>query len=220
MSLSIVIPVGPKDSSYKKLLGYLSQFSKDVEIIFCGDIEKEIIEEKLEVSKLVLDTEISSRASQQNKGAELASGNWILFLHCDSCFDRNYVNRVEDISNSTEDSLYYGKLHFYDGSFLTNLNAIGANVRSRFFNIPFGDQSFLIKKDAFFRYGPYDPKTIYGEDHDFIWKLKKQNYNIRPLGQTLESSSRKYDQTGWFKLSCKYFYLTWKKVLIEIFSKE
>ena len=87
-------------------------------------------------------------------------------------FYRNYVNRVEDISNSTEDSLY-DKLYFYDGSFLTNLNAIGANVRSRFFNIPFGDQSFLIKR-RLFRYGPYDPKTIYGEDHDFIWKLKKQ----------------------------------------------
>lgn len=55
-----------------------------------------------------------------------------------------------------------------DGPLLSGLNAIGANVRSKVFGLPFGDQGFLIRKEVFTNLGGYPVDCYYGEDHLFV----------------------------------------------------
>ena len=218
MSLTIVIPVAKGDSSYGQIVDNLKLFPTSTEIIFAGAVNRDVIEQQLSSYKCVFSEGTEGRAIQMNRAARLASHKWILFLHCDSRFRTKYVRKVLESCAKTEDCLYYGYLKFFDANYLVKLNEIGANFRSRLWSLPFGDQSFLVQKSTFFRLGAFNSETSLGEDHDFIWKLKKKNIAIIPLEANLESSARKYYDIGWFHLSFKYFYLTWKKVFIELWK--
>ncbi len=218
MPLTIVIPVAKEDDSYRNMLDHLKLFPTTTEIIFAGDVDKEIVEKHLPSYQCVFSMGSEGRAIQMNRAARLASHEWILFLHCDSRFKAKYVRKVLECCKKNEDCLYYGYLKFFDANYLIKLNEIGANYRSRLWSLPFGDQSFLVQKSTFFRLGAFNSETSMGEDHDFIWKLKKKNIAIVPLEANIESSARKYYDKGWFHLSFKYFYLTWKKVFIELWK--
>lgn len=103
MSLSIVIPVAKKDSSYKGIIDNLKIFPATTEIIFSGDVDKETTKERLTAySCLFLDAS-DGRAMQMNEAARLASHDWILFLHCDSRFNAKYASSVLEACKNNED---------------------------------------------------------------------------------------------------------------------
>jgi hypothetical protein len=51
-------------------------------------------------------------------------------------------------------------------------NSVGANLRTKYLNLPFGDQSFIINKKLFNFIGEFTEGLDKGEDHEFIWKAK------------------------------------------------
>ena len=50
------------------------------------------------------------------------------------------------------------------------LNAAGANLRSRWLGLPFGDQGLVLPRASFERLGGFDPALRYGEDHALVWR--------------------------------------------------
>ena len=92
--------------------------------------------------------------------------------------------------------MYYFSLKFDDGRIL-RLNSLGANLRSRLFSLPYGDQGYCLSKDLFIRIGGFPENVEYGEDLYFVLKTKKLGIPIINIPNYLITSSRKYLNNGW-----------------------
>ena len=104
--------------------------------------------------------------------------DYLWFLHIDS-----QINKIEkeDLDRLQKKQLGYFRLSFDEKK--NNINAKGANFRSKNFNLPFGDQSFLIHKNLFNLIGRFDENLIEGEDHKFIWNAKSLGIEIKQIAR-------------------------------------
>ena len=89
---------------------------------------------------------------------------------------------------------------------MARLNAIGANVRSRLFGWPYGDQGFCMSKSTFDKIGPYPEDAIMGEDLLHIRIAKKRGVTLSRIPSKLQTSARKYIERGWLKLTILRLY--------------
>lgn len=222
--LSVIIPVNGLEVQLPSLVETLTLFFTEqklsFELILCLAPDTKL-EEKLAQKKLkVLFSKKKMRSVQLNLGAENSTGDWLLFIHADSVLDENFLRRVVQISRPTisdPDTLYYGHLRFeFDGPKACILNAFFANLRSKYFKLPFGDQGYLIKRSVFFKLGLFPNHFISGEDHAFIKKAQGHQVLIHPLGGGIKTSARKYQKEGWLKVTAKHLYLTFKQEIYSI----
>jgi rSAM/selenodomain-associated transferase 2 len=110
------------------------------------------------------------RGIQMNKGASLARGEILLFLHADA--------KMPEVKESLSSSLFNGcvggffKLKFSDDSIATRLVEMFANTRARLLSLPYGDQAIFIKRDIFERVGGFREYPFL-EDIDMAMRLRK-----------------------------------------------
>ncbi|MCP3901593.1 MAG: glycosyltransferase [Desulfobacteraceae bacterium] len=206
-SLSVIIPLGPLELSYKSLLSDLVLLPDKTEVIFVGtkgseppDISQESLQKLLPGLSIVYLTSPVGRGKTLNKGAQVARNDFLWFLHADSRIKPATVSALFSTIKRYPKALLYFKLKWLnDGPKYMKVNEVGANLRSFFLRIPFGDQGFCISKDLFDKVGQFDEQIKYGEDHLFIWKIKHHKIPIRSTGESLLTSARKYKDGNWLK---------------------
>lgn len=226
MGVSIVIPIGPNEQEPTRLVQCLKLFPPDcVEFIFVSadDVTtfpgRALIDSELNDYALQWLVSGLGRAKQQNCGARAAKYSWLWFLHIDSGFDEALVQSLLNVISRKPSSslvLYCFRLAFYPHSLLMPLNSWGANLRTRFFKLPFGDQGFLLSTDAFKTLGCFDESTSYGEDHLLAWKVIHLKGRVRLLPETIVTSARKYYANGWLQQTTKHQYLWLAQCLPQI----
>jgi len=209
MSLSIIIPLGPEEVFCRDLLQSISASELDAEIILsaCQPMPPEI---QLPENTQWLIAE-KGRARQLNTGAKAANGKFLWFLHADSKLEAEIFRSVRQIMQQDFDGLAYFKLQFAgDGPVSTRLNALGANIRSRLWDLPFGDQGFLIKKEIFEQLAGFDENVTPGEDLDFVIRFKASGRDLMACAASITTSARRYQRYGWLKTTARHLYLSWK----------
>jgi len=111
-----------------------------------------------------------------------------------------------------ESALAYFDLRFLaDGPRLMVVNAVAANLRSRWLKLPFGDQGLMIHRDDFRRLGGFDAQLRAGEDHALVWRARHQGLPLRRLAAPLYTSARKYAEHGWFRTTVWHLSATWRQ---------
>lgn len=208
LEISIVIPVGPAESDLGPMLNRLKYLrkAKEVVFVFCPGSEGLISQLESVMSDQIryLITE-EGRAIQLNAGAESCSGEFIWFLHLDSQVANNHWQVLNQSLNRNPDHLHYFNLRFEsDGGGPMWLNSKGANLRSSYLGLPFGDQGFCISRAQFDRLGGYPVDAAYGEDHLFVWRAHQKGVRLANTGSVLTTSARKYSATGWGRLTLRY----------------
>ena len=233
-SLSIIIPIGPGDRSWHPLLEDLKTISRnklipfqwDIILCYCKEYENTFLKE-LETFKkeetLAIKPVASNRgrSTQQNKGAENAEGDFLWFLHADSKLEASSLIKLYQSIQDDPSALHYFNLAFLtDGPFLIFLNEWGARLRSEVFKMPFGDQGFCIKKEIFWSLGGFlvGGEKKGGEDHLFVWEVRKKGFSLRNTGGLLVTSARKYRKNGWLKTTAYHIYLTYKVAFRKYFG--
>jgi len=129
----------------------------------------------------------STRAKALNLGAEAASSPLLWFIHLDS--DLSLI-QPSDLEKISEEKINTFLLKFDDEKL--KLNASGANFRTKYLGIPFGDQSFIVHKRIFNLLGEFTISLKEGEDHEFIWKAKSIGIKINIIENYVISSAIKY----------------------------
>jgi rSAM/selenodomain-associated transferase 1 len=219
--LSVVIPVGPGELAWRALLPDLKYLPASAEVLLVGvDAEPEDFQRYaatvLPCTARWLQSE-AGRARQLNHGAGNAAGSILWFLHADSRVDPATLDALDDALRNSRDAIHYFELAFQaDGPRLIGLNAWGANFRSRFLRLPFGDQGFCLAKHKFLELGRFDETVEYGEDHLFIWKAHRGKVSVKRVAATLTTSARKYRQHGWLRLTCAHLWRTGRQALPQI----
>ncbi len=190
-----IIVIASKDEKDFSLLKRLKEKFSGHEIILCLDEANEIsIEDlndiNLNINKLVKVPQ-STRGKSLNAGALKAEHDYLWFLHIDSQIDK--IER-DDLDRLQKKQLGYFKLAFDDKK--NTINAQGANFRSKNFDLPFGDQSFLIHKNLFNLIGCFDETLKEGEDHKFVWDAKALGVEIKEITREIITSARKYEESS------------------------
>ena len=234
LNITIVIPIGPGDHSWRSLVEDLRvlfleesiPFEADVVLCFCKEDEALFLSEQYLCKKqnvFPIKPVISSkgRSTQLNKGAENAEGDFLWFLHADSKLEASTLFKLYQSLLDEPKALHYFHLMFLrDGPFLTYLNEFGARMRSEVLKMPFGDQGFCIKKETFSFVGGFltGGERKGGEDHLFIWEARRKGVRLRNTGGFLATSARKYRENGWLKTTCYHIFLTYKVAIQKYFG--
>jgi rSAM/selenodomain-associated transferase 2 len=201
MMISIIIPVLNEENIIHNTLQqfqFKDRFRIEIIIVDGGsqDRTRKIATQlSLENQQIKLVTESNSgRANQMNYGANLATGNILLFLHADTILPNNYQQIIPDILLQKNVILGAFKLKI-DGE-EKSLRWIEkmVNLRSHFLSFPYGDQGFFITKQNFNLLGGFANLTIM-EDFNFIQKAKRQG-KIMIAKEAVTTSARRWQKLG------------------------
>jgi len=205
--LSIVIPVGPDDNTWPSLLAELKSAGIESEIILSA-CQPQVASLELPADVIWINGQ-QGRAQQLNTSAEKASGAVIWFLHADSHLTAGVSQTLQDYLQSAKQTLGYFKLKFAaNGPQLMRLNAWAANIRSRYFGLPFGDQGFMLPKAIFQALKGFDVTLPMGEDLDFVVRAQAAKIALQAFDTELITSARRYQKQGWLQTTARYVYLT------------
>ena len=197
--ISIIIPTHKNETAHQKLTEFFETLKDpELEVILCSG---------------------KNRANAMNQGATEAQNEFLWFVHADTTLNIDHINILQKQLQEKPDRLHYFDLSFQeDGPWLTKMNAIGANIRSRLFGIPWGDQAFCLPKETFNVLGPYDESALYGEDHLLVWKAHQNKIKLNRISIPVKTSARQYHKKGWLSLTFKRQYL-WMKQALPQFVK-
>ncbi len=134
------------------------------------------------------------RGAQLNTGAANATAPLLLFLHADTLLPSGFQFAVIECLGNPETILGAFSLKVNGGGTALNFIAMCANIRSRFLQLPYGDQTFFLRKNDFTELGGF-PKLPIMEDFTFVKQAKKMG-RIKTLPQTVTTSARRWQRLG------------------------
>lgn len=138
-------------------------------------------------------TGAASRGGQLRRGADATEGEWLLFLHADTVLSPGWSKVVETHLGSGH--ACYGRLQFAKGGLAGSIVAAWANLRSRLFGLPYGDQSLLMPATLYRQVGGFEDIPLM-EDVAMARALKGR---LRPLPYTALTSAARYQRDGWLR---------------------
>ncbi len=142
------------------------------------------------------------RGIQMAKGAALARGEWLLFLHADSVLTPGWV-AIAQAHMQGKTTAGYFTLQFDETTLPARIVANWANMRARLFGLPYGDQGLLISRILYNNIGGYRPIPLM-EDVAIASALRGQ---LTPLAARITTSAEKYRAQGWLLRSLQNFML-------------
>ena len=135
-----------------------------------------------------------SKAGQMNAGAALARSDILLFLHADTILPHDFPHHIKQIINRSGVSAGAFRLGIgAPGGRLRFIEAV-ANFRSRFLNMPYGDQGIFMTAEMFGTIGGY-PDQLIMEDFELIRRLKKHG-KIAIAPEAVSTSPRRWLNMG------------------------
>ncbi len=134
------------------------------------------------------------RANQMNFGALQAKGDVLLFLHGDTALPPSAVNMVRHALS--DDTVAGGAFRLRIASPCRALKVIawGANLRSRYFGLPYGDQALFVRRTIFDELGGFSPWPLM-EDVDLVRRMKRAGHVVLLPG-AVTTSARRWEREG------------------------
>lgn len=199
--LSLIVPVGPGDQLDQRLHHALNSRPANCELIISAAAPAAQRWPRAAVALVGP----AGRARQLNAGAQAASASWLWFVHADSVIEPAAIDQVMAFARQSHDAIGYGWLRFLpDGPKLLRLNALGANLRSQFFGLPYGDQSLCMAARRWQTLGGFREDLQRGEDLDLLVRARSAGLPARPMGVRVATSARRYRERGWLRLTWQH----------------
>ena len=134
------------------------------------------------------------RAVQQNAGAAAATGDILLFLHADTWLPPAALTLVQQALGDPDVAVGAFSLSLRSATPAERLIAAGANLRSRLFNLPYGDQALFMRRQTFEALGGFRELPVM-EDYDLVRRARSLG-RIVTLPQKVETSTRRWRHLG------------------------
>ncbi len=154
MRVSVVIPALNEASMIADCVKKALRAGAD-EVIVVDGASSDATRQLAEQAGARVMTAAQGRATQQNAGATLATGDILLFVHADCTLGRNCISQIRQAMKSTE---------FGYGCFRQRITAkgikyraleLGNDLRARILRLPYGDQGIFIRRDLFDEIGGF-----------------------------------------------------------------
>ena len=170
MKISIIVPTLNEARCLNKTLIKIQQLSPYELIISDGGSNDGTLKIAAKFTQHIIKGP-AGRALQMNAGAQVATGDLLLFLHADSHIKPNSYQKMLDTMKNPK--VIGGAFSLLIESSKWALQIINqfANLRSKYLGRAYGDQAFFVKKHIFQQMKGYTEFPIC-EDLDFYKRLK------------------------------------------------
>jgi rSAM/selenodomain-associated transferase 2/rSAM/selenodomain-associated transferase 1 len=135
-----------------------------------------------------------SRAEQMNAGAAVATGEILLFLHADTRLPEHFAAHVRRTLSTPNVIVGAFRLRIAAAGRVLRLIEWGVSLRSRWLQMPYGDQALFLKADTFRELGGFPDLPIM-EDFEMIRRLRRRG-RIAVADASVTTSPRRWNALG------------------------
>ncbi len=193
--LSVIVPALNEEAVLPHLLNQLQQ-EKNIEVIVADGGSTDATCQIAKESGVKLIRCNIGRGKQMNAGASLTRGEALLFLHADAQLPENFRQTVWDSLQSGHIGGAF-RLRIGDPRWRYRIVEFGANLRSRWFQLPYGDQGIFVRSDEFFAMNGFQNWPLL-EDYDFAQRLRRRG-RILITSSSATVSARRWQRVGVLK---------------------
>ena len=157
--ISVIIPAYNEEQALPATLQRLAEQGTEHEVIVVdGGSADRTCEIARSTARVQLLFAPKGRAAQMNAGARIARGEWLLFLHADTCLPINALRKITDSAASVQAG---GFKHRFSGQdwrlrLISGMN----NLRCRITRVIYGDQALFVRRHLFERLGGFSEQAI------------------------------------------------------------
>ncbi|MHC5822327.1 MAG: TIGR04283 family arsenosugar biosynthesis glycosyltransferase [Nostoc sp.] len=194
--ISIIIPTLNEAGNIKEAIA-TTQPSTNIEIIVVDAGSEDGTVEIAQSLGVKVISSSPGRAVQMNAGALAASGDILLFLHADTRLPTGFDEMIRTALQ--QPGTVAGAFNLRIDASLLSLRWVewGVNVRSHFYQMPYGDQAIFLTKAVFQQMGGF-PELPIMEDFELMRRLKRTGC-IVIIPTPVVTSARRWLQKGVFK---------------------
>ncbi|MDI6795555.1 MAG: TIGR04283 family arsenosugar biosynthesis glycosyltransferase [Desulfatibacillaceae bacterium] len=203
LRLSVIIPAYNEEQNLPRTLKKLVGFCHEV-IVVDGHSQDATAKIASKMGAQVLLSQ-KGRGLQMALGASKAKGDVLCFVHADTLVPKDFARHI---SLALKDSrVVWGAFALgVDARTLgLNLICLGANLRTRLFKLPYGDQAIFVRRDAYFAVGGFAPVPLM-EDVDLARKLGRIGRFCFVRARVV-TSARRWQQEGLLARTLKNYSL-------------
>ena len=196
-AISIILPVLNEAGRINELITHLRRLRFDAAreiIVVDGDPQGGTIR-AIRDSGVITSIAEKGRARQMNRGASVATGEILLFLHADTFLPADALVRV--------------KATLDDGRYAAGAFDLGINTERRIFRVtekyvalrtrltrvPFGDQAIFVRKNYFNSIAGYKNIPLM-EDVELMRRIRKRGDKICIISEKVVTSARRWEREG------------------------
>ena len=196
-AFSIIVPVLNEKDGIQSFLQHVKDISagESVELIVVDADSAGSTINKISSSEATKLLSPRGRGIQMNRGADVAKGNVLLFLHADTFLPKNALGHIK---NALMDDTCVGgafDLGIDSGRILLRLTAWCASLKHRMTRVPYGDQAIFIRSDFFRAIGSYREVPFF-EDVELMKRIKKLKKKITIIRYRTRTSPRTWEKEG------------------------
>lgn len=223
VKISIIIPVLNEALNLSRISSFLQSIQHqghEVIIVDGGSADNTLLMANEVTDKVIVSK--AGRALQMNCGANIASGDVLLFLHADTFLPENTIQIISQVFQKKH---YWGRFDMRLSSSKIIFRVIEKliNLRSCLTSIATGDQAIFVDKKLFHEIGGFAEIALM-EDVEISRRLKKIAKPIC-IKQKVVSSSRRWESNGivatvflMWKLRLYYFFGVSPEKLHQLYS--
>lgn len=195
-ALSVIIPTLNAGAGLPPCLGAL------VEGLEAGVIRELVVSDGgsgdatlqiADVAGAVIVQGAASRGGQLRRGAQVARGEWLLFLHADTVLPAGWPAAVTAQIDRGGPACF--RLSYDATGVMPRLVAGWANLRTKVFGLPYGDQALLISRSDYDAAGGFADMPLM-ED---VAMARALNGRIALMPLAVTTSAARYRRDGWLR---------------------
>jgi rSAM/selenodomain-associated transferase 2 len=195
--ISVIIPVYCEQAVINQTIETVrSRIGGDaVEIIVVdGQAERETLAAIHDVSVQKISSE-KGRGRQLNRGAAIANGDVLVFLHADTVLPSTAFEKISGVMR--DEGSVGGAFDLRIDSRRMAFRVIErvASLRSRLTRIPYGDQAIFIKASYFRTLGGFKEIPVM-EDVELMQRIKRNRRRIAIFREPVMTSARRWEEEG------------------------
>ena len=191
--LSVVIPAYNEEQGIESTLKQFESVA-DIELIVADGGSTDATVLVAEACGATVVKSNKGRGVQLNSGAAVSSGEMLLFLHADARLPVGFRQIIGQSLRDRDDIAGAFQLQIDAPDRLLRLIEYGANLRSRLFQLPYGDQALFMRAETFFEMNGFRNWPLM-EDYDLSQRLRKRG-RIRVFSERVTVSARRWQRLG------------------------